>query len=369
MPFFVLPLAGLIAALCAIPLGWLALRLRRYAFIVMTIAIFYICQYLAYNLDGLTNGAIGIFLPNPPWDAYFFDIPFYYIAFALLAIVTFISWWVRYSKYGLGLLAIRDDEERALGLGVKTDLFKLVSYVLSSFFIGMVGAVLIYYTGTVYPYSAFNTNFNISVTVITFVGGIGTVIGPIVGGMLLVPLQQYLDTQFGAIAANFGLVVFGTILLLTVLLLPDGIVPSLGKYGKKWISKYNSKLSRETLQPAFSTPLITSPVYVGPIASQENFVKSVVLERSSKQVIWNIPHRLTEQSAPISVTVSGNSKLRARRLVSVSNDESLTKQEQLTTSPALSWRCPFCRRPFLLNGNTCYCPRCGFTRSVATEID
>ena len=267
-PFFLLPLAGMIAAMWAIPLGWLALRLRRYAFIVMTIAIFYICQYLAYNLDGLTNGATGIFLPNPPWDAYFFDIPFYYIAFALLAVITFTSWWVRHSKYGLGLFAIRDDEERALGLGVKTDLYKLVAYVLSSFFIGMVGAVLVYYTGTVYPYSAFNTNFNITVTVITLVGGIGTVIGPIVGGLLLVPLQQYLNTQFGAVAANFGLVVFGTILLLTVILLPEGIVPTLSKYGKKWFALFNTKHSKEMLlQPSFNTPSETSFNNVSVLAS------------------------------------------------------------------------------------------------------
>ena len=291
-PFFLLPLAGLVAAVCAIPLGWLALRLRRYAFIVMTIAIFYICQYLAYNLDGLTNGAIGIFLPNPPWDAYFFDVPFYYIAFALLALVTFTSWWVRYSKYGLSLLAIRDDEERALGLGVKTHLYKLVSYVLSSFFIGMVGAVLVYYTGTVYPYSAFNTNFNITVTVITLVGGIGTVIGPIVGGLLLVPLQQYLNTQFGTVAANFGLVVFGTILLLTVILLPEGIVPTLSKYGKKWIALYSIRnISKEILlQPSFNTPSETSLNNVSALASSRNirkkrFYRSVIearcLENSS----------------------------------------------------------------------------------------
>ena len=259
-PFFLLPLAGLIAAMCAIPLGWLALRLRRYTFIVMTIAIFYIFQYLAYNLDGLTKGAIGIFLPNPPWDAYFFDIPFYYIAFALLAVITFTSWWVRHSKYGLGLFAIRDDEERALGLGVKNDLYKLVAYVLSSFFIGMVGAVLVYYTGTVYPYSAFDTNFNISVTVITLVGGIGTIIGPVVGGLLLVPLQQYLNTQFGTVAANFGLVVFGTILLFTVILLPEGIVPTLSKHGKKWIALYRTEYKKEILlQSSFNTPSETIP--------------------------------------------------------------------------------------------------------------
>ena len=210
--FFVLPLAGLISAICAIPLGWLALRLRRYAFIVMTIAIFYIGKYLAYNLSGLTYGATGIFLPNPPWDAYFFDIPFYYIAFTLLVLVTITSWWVRTSKYGLSLLAIRDDEERASGLGVKTGRYKLIAYVFSSFFIGMVGALMVYYTGTVYPYSVFNTNFNVFMAVITLVGGIGTVSGPIVGGLLLVPLQQYLDLQFSSIVANLGLVVFGAIL-------------------------------------------------------------------------------------------------------------------------------------------------------------
>jgi len=360
----ILPLAGLIAAVCAVPLGWLALRLRRYAFIVMTIAIFYICQYLAYNLGSLTNGASGIFLPNPPWDAYFFDIPFYYIALALLALITFTSWWVRYSKYGLGLFAIRDDEERALGLGVKTDLYKLVAYVLSSFFIGMVGAVLVYYTGTVYPYSAFDTNFNVSVAVITFVGGIGTVIGPIVGGVLLVPLQQYLDTQFGAVAANFGLVVFGTILLLTVMLLPEGIVPTLSKYGKKWIALYNTKHGKETLlQPSFNTPSEMSLMSVSSIVPQEIFVQSDFMELSSKHVDLNIPHHLTDQPLPESVVV-GNTRFRPKRLVSISQEGSIKTQEQGTAPTVKSWRCPYCQRPFLLNGNTCYCPKCGFTRPL-----
>jgi branched-chain amino acid transport system permease protein len=363
-PFFLLPLAGLVAAVCAIPLGWLALRLRRYAFIVMTIAIFYISQYLAYNLDGLTNGATGIFLPNPPWDAYFFDIPFYYIAFALLALAMFISWWVRYSKYGLGLFAIRDDEERALGLGVNTGRYKLVAYVLSSFFMGIVGAMLVYYTGTVYPYSAFNTNFNVSVAVITLVGGIGTVIGPIVGGLLLVPLQQYLDTQLGAVAANFGLVVFGTILLLTVLVLPDGIVPTVSKHGKKWIALYNTKHNKETLlQSSFNTLSETSLMSVGSIAPQEIFVQSDFIEQSSKHVVLNIPHRLTDQPLPESV-VGGNTRFRPKRLVSISREGSIKTQEQVTASTVKSWRCPYCQRPFLLNGNTCYCPRCGFTRPL-----
>ncbi len=238
-PFLVLPMAGLIAAVCAFPLGWLALRIRRYAFMVLTIAIFYIGQYLAYNLSGLTNGASGIFLPNPPWDAYFFDVPFYYIALALFLLVLAIAWWVRSSKYGLGLLAIRDDEERALGLGVKTSRYKLFAYVLSSFFIGMVGAFIVYYVGSIYPEAGFNPAFDVVIALIVFLGGVGTIVGPLVGGLLAVPLQQFLILQYGS--TPLEPVLYGGLLLAVILLLPEGIVPSLRKRWQAWRAKRSEK--------------------------------------------------------------------------------------------------------------------------------
>jgi len=238
-PFFVLPLAGMIAAVCAIPLGWLVLRLRRYAFMVLTIAIFYIGQYLAYNLSGLTNGASGIFLPNPPWDAYFFDVPFYYVALAMLLLALAVSWWVRSSKYGLGLLAIRDDEERALSLGVKTGRYKLVAYVLSSFFIGMVGAFVVFYVGSIYPEQGFNPAFDVVIALMVFLGGVGTILGPLVGGLLVVPLQQFLILQYGT--TPLEPVMYGGLLLAVILLLPEGIVPSLRKRWQAWRIKQGEK--------------------------------------------------------------------------------------------------------------------------------
>jgi ABC-type branched-subunit amino acid transport system permease subunit len=238
-PFFVLPLAGLIAAVCAIPLGWLVLRLRRYAFMVLTIAIFYIGQYLAYNLGGLTNGASGIFLPNPPWDAYFFDIPFYYIALAILLLALASSWWIRSSKYGLSLLAIRDDEDRALSLGVKTGRYKLSAYVLSSFFIGMIGAFIVYYVGSIYPEQGFSPSFDVVIALIVFLGGVGTIWGPLVGGLLIVPLQQFLILQYGT--TPLEPVMYGGLLLVVILLLPEGIVPSLRKLWQSWRVKQSEK--------------------------------------------------------------------------------------------------------------------------------
>ena len=149
-PFLLVPVAGLIAAIFAIPLGWIALRVRRHTFVVITIAIFFIFQLLAFNLRGLTNGSTGMTLPIPiDWGGDFFNVPFYYASLILLLLGLGIAWWIRDSKYGLGLLAIRDDENRALGLGVKTGTFKLVAFVISALLVGMVGAVWAYFVESI----------------------------------------------------------------------------------------------------------------------------------------------------------------------------------------------------------------------------
>jgi branched-chain amino acid transport system permease protein len=225
LPFLLLPLAGLVAGMFAIPVGWLSLRVRRYVFIVITIAFLFIFQLLAYNLRDLTNGSGGLFLPLTPWDSNFFALPFYYTATALLLLSVLVSWRVRHSKYGLGLLAIRDDEDRALGLGVKTGPFKLGAYVVSAVFVGMAGALFTYYVGVTFPQFAFDPVVDVNLTLMAFLGGLGTLAGPILGAVLVEPLQQYLTLQFGANSLN--LILFGALLLVILLVLPRGIVPSL----------------------------------------------------------------------------------------------------------------------------------------------
>ena len=232
IPFLLLPLAGLVAGAFAIPLGWIALRVRRHVFIVVTIALLFIFQLLAYNLRGITNGSSGVFLPITPWSSDIFDLPFYYVALALLLLAIGVSWKVRHSKYGLGLLAIRDDEDRALGLGVKTGPYKLGAYVVSAIFVAMAGALFAYYVGIIYPQFAFDPNVDVSITMMAFLGGLGTLAGPLVGALLAEPLQQYLTLQFGGNSLN--LVLFGALLLVILLVLPQGIVPSLQRKWSTW---------------------------------------------------------------------------------------------------------------------------------------
>ena len=238
MPFLLLPIAGLFAAAFAIPIGWIALRTRRHTFIVITIAIFFVVQLMAFNLRGITNGSAGIELPIPTkWGGGFYNLPFYYVAVAMLLIALGLSWWIRNSKYGLGLLAIRDDEDRALGLGVKTGLSKLIAFVVSAFFVGMVGALHAYFVGSIFPAFVFDPLFDVAISLMCFLGGLGTLAGPILGALILEPTQQYFTLQFSQ--NGYYLIIYGLLFLVIILLLPEGILPTLGHYLLKWRASRN----------------------------------------------------------------------------------------------------------------------------------
>lgn len=234
VPFLLLPLVGLIAAVFAIPLGWIALRVRRSIFVVITLAIFNVFQLLAYNLPAITNGSAGMFLPSPTWNAAFFNTPFYYVALGIFLLALLVSWRIRRSKYGLGLLAIRDDEDRALSLGVRVGAYKLAAYVVSAFFIGMAGALSAYFIGSLYPQFAFTPVLDVTLALMALLGGLGTLAGPVVGALLVTPLQQYLTVEVGTLGLD--LIAFGGLLLLVTLLLPEGIIPAVGKRWNKWLA-------------------------------------------------------------------------------------------------------------------------------------
>jgi branched-chain amino acid transport system permease protein len=370
-PFLLLPLAGLVAGVFSVPLGWIALRTRRFTFMVITIAIFFIFQSLAYNMRGLTGGSEGIFLPIPDWSSDLFNIPFYLGASTILLLLTLVSWWIRHSKYGLVLLAIRDDEDRVLGLGIPTGRYKLGAYVLSASFTGVVGAMTIYFMGFINPSTAFDQGFDLTVVTITFLGGIGTVIGPIVGGLLLVPFQTFLVQQYGALASGFEQILFGGVLLVVILLLPEGIVPSLQKL---WRMLNDSRTRQtqvtETLTPSFATISIDASVHRDFGGVKEAKEQNVFVDQASNNTNRAVALIPSRQHVMLYTPMNVSQKVKAQRLVplSLSSRESMTKQEPLAFTPLISWRCPFCRRPFLLKGNICYCPRCAYTRQLSDEI-
>jgi branched-chain amino acid transport system permease protein len=349
-PFFLVPLAGLVAGLFAIPLGWLALRTKSYTFIVITIALFFIFQLLASNLGGLTNGSSGIFFPLPDWAPGLFDLPFYYVALALLLLILSISWWIRYSKFGLGLRAIRDDEDRAFGLGINIQWYKLGAYVLSAICIGMIGSVVAYYSGQVFPQSAFDQTFDINVVVIVYLGGTGTVMGPLVGGLLIQPFQTYLTSQIGASALGVDHILLGACLLGIILVAPEGIVPTLHRWRRKSTSMVLQPGGKSVKMPAPMSQLIQmdatfrstdSPAQVTVVPGISNAVTKVSPEpdgtvNSQEVEVLSVPNALIEFSPEPDGTVNSQEVLNVpNALIEFSPEPDGTINSQETIVPGV----------------------------------
>ena len=224
--FALLPLAAVAGALIAVPFGLVALRVRRHTFIVITIAVFFIFQLMAYNFS-FTGGSTGLDAPFLPWAAQTYNNPFYYIALACAAGTIALAWLIRRSRFGLQLRAIRDDEDRARGLGVHAMRVKLTAFVLSGAITGLVGAVWFFYLTLVQPPSGFDPLFDLSVVLMAFLGGLGTVSGPVLGALIIEPGQLYLTANTNGYVSE---ILLGSLFLVAVLLVPRGIIPTGGEY-------------------------------------------------------------------------------------------------------------------------------------------
>ena len=224
-PFYALPLVGAGVAFASLPIAWIALRTRAMTFAIVTLTLLFIVQQLAFNLRSITHGSSGLMLPVPTFDVATFDRPFYLAMLALVLIALGISWVILRSKLGLMLLAVREDEEKARGLGVRVTGVKLVAWWLSVFVTAMVGGVWAYYLTFIYPESSVDPLVMIGAVLMTFLGGRGTLWGPVVGACVLVPAQQYLLIHLGG--SRLYLVGYAAVFMVVLLLLPRGILPSL----------------------------------------------------------------------------------------------------------------------------------------------
>ncbi len=241
--FALIPLAGAVGALIAIPFGLLALRVRRHTFIVVTIAVFFIFQLMAFNF-WFTGGSSGLDAPFLNWPAASFNLPFYYIALALAAGTIVVAWLIRRSRFGLQLRAIRDDEDRARGLGVKATRVKLTAFVISGAITAMIGAVWCFYDGQVEPQTGFNPLFDLTLVLMAFLGGYGSISGPVLGALIMEPLTLWLNTQ-PAFSGSVSDIMLGAIFLVVVLFLPRGIVPT----GGELITRFRTR-GRPAVSPA-----------------------------------------------------------------------------------------------------------------------
>lgn len=227
-PFAWLAVVGLIGAAIAAPIAAAAMRTRSDVFAIVTITFLFVVQTLAFNLRGLTGGAQGRALPIAPFSADGYELPFYFVLVALLALAMVLTFAAMRSRVGLALTAVRADEDKARGVGVPATGVKVAAFSVSAALTAMVGAVWAYYETFVYPQFAVDPLITIAVVLMTFLGGRATLWGPVLGALVLECGQQYLAYSLGG--NQFYLIAYALVFLLTMMLLPRGVLPTIAEW-------------------------------------------------------------------------------------------------------------------------------------------
>jgi len=224
-PLLSAPILALIVALVAVLLGWIMLRTSGSAFVIATIAMLLIFRLTALNLREITKGAPGLSQPLPPWSPEFSRMPFYYYILLWLIISIFVSWYIRRSRFGLGLVAIRDDEGKAEMVGVHTTLYKILAFGVSAYFVALGGGVWSYFTTHISPVFAFDIIVGVDMILMTMLGGIGTLWGPVLGAFILVPAGDLILFSLGS--NTIYLAIIGALMMTIIVFMPKGIIPSI----------------------------------------------------------------------------------------------------------------------------------------------
>jgi branched-chain amino acid transport system permease protein len=216
---------GIAAGFIAFLLGKAILRLRGAYFALATIGVNMAFLALVKNLD-VFGGPIGMTLNFKTYQQYggaaqALQLSFY-IMLAVTLLTVFVSYLVKSSKFGLGLFAIREDEDAAEVMGIVTPNAKTWAYVLSAIFPGIIGVLFFFKNGNIEPGDAFPLHSSIELLVMVMLGGYGTVLGPIIGAAGYQRMRGLLVTT--PIFKNIQLVVAGILLLIIVLFIPAGIV-------------------------------------------------------------------------------------------------------------------------------------------------
>jgi branched-chain amino acid transport system permease protein len=224
-----LPVSALVAVLVALPVGLATLRLRGFFFAIFTLVLTSLAQVLVLNTAQL-GGALGLYTAAPADSPRSIAALFYLTLLGLTAVALVVSFAVEHSRFGYALRAIREDEDAAAVLGVRTAEVKLRALLLGAAFAGLAGAVYAFQTGYVEPAGTFDLSFSLDIVLVCVIGGLGSWYGPLIGAFVVVLLEQYLRTTipdlhpFGwVIPAEASRIVLGLLLIVFALFLRRGI--------------------------------------------------------------------------------------------------------------------------------------------------
>jgi branched-chain amino acid transport system permease protein len=220
---------GILSALLGLFIGYLSFRYRIKGtyFALVTLAFTEVARIIALNTEAI-GGAMGLYIPiqsNDLWQLKFVDkSQYYYVMLAFLALAMAVTAWLERSVTGHKLIAIRENEDAAQALGVSLLHYKLFATALSCFLTALGGTLYAHYVTFIDPHTLLNMNMALEITIYAIVGGVGTLFGPLLGAIFLVPVAELVRATLGQSYAGVHLVVYGAVLILVILYAPDGFM-------------------------------------------------------------------------------------------------------------------------------------------------
>jgi branched-chain amino acid transport system permease protein len=218
---------GILSTAVAAAISYPCFRLKGPFFTLSTIAFGEVIYLLSSYFRDLTGGAVGLLIPFKPgfWNLIFREkVYYYYIALILMLIVIMITQRIANSKMGYYLISLREDEEAAKAIGINTVRYKLYAVMISAFFAGVAGVFYAQYVLFIEPKTVFSAELSTQFALMSIIGGLGTVAGPIVGAFILMPLSEFLRAWLGGSYSGLHLALYGVILIVVVIMMPEGIV-------------------------------------------------------------------------------------------------------------------------------------------------
>ncbi len=214
LPFWVGLAAGLTLGVgFAAVLGAAVLRLKGHYFAICTLGLAFVMTAIISNLP-IAGSNIGLVLPLLKSDVLFYEL-----ALALVVVATLLVYWLAHSRFGFGLIAIRENEEGAAVMGVNTTLYKILAFMLSAAVTSLAGGIYAYYITFIDPVSVFDIVLNVKMIIMAVFGGAGSVLGPVVGAFVLSVIAEVLATRVTSIASMF----FGIVIVVAVVFMPRGL--------------------------------------------------------------------------------------------------------------------------------------------------
>lgn len=217
--------AGLMAGAAGALVGIVSLRLKGPFFALATIAFAELVKLLLLYFKGITGGPLGILITKsgPEYMLFEEQSSYYYLMLALMLAGMLFLKWFETSKFGIGLVALREDEEAAEGVGINVYRTKVIGAAISAFLTGMGGTIYAQWIHFIRPDIIVKLEYSTQIAAIDVVGGAGSPYGGLIGALILVPLSLYLNAIFGGMIAGLSIILYGVVLLVVVVLVPGGI--------------------------------------------------------------------------------------------------------------------------------------------------